>query len=812
VGSATAAVRAARRQNTPPTKNVDVLAISHGEEMLRKIQHDLKQARNLAAKADEEDNEKEEERLRTVIKKLKQEKNKVTKDIANARQTKQMKQTKQTKQRKTSSPASPAPPMAIASPTRNITPPLPPPSVEETELTKEEQMKQEMERKEKRKKAIEAAKRIRERNEKHLKKLINKRQNKGNDQEERDKRKLAQREKLKHEMLTQAAAARKIKEEKNRLEKEKIHVKTKEELKQERMKKKKLEEAKHQAFMNRLSETEVKRLDKMETTETTDEKKWRSQHGVEEDQNVFVVTGHYPDIVDEMLSRGWYHNEDRESAFYDLKWTIQSNHIKHKTLNSKQIVNHFSKASSIVTKVGLMRNLRSLRWFASVDPDLFFPRCYDVTQSHEMDDFILDYKQTRALSILQSIIQKSGIAPTTVNRRPATRLGTARKIPDRMLSRKKSSFKGETSSEEEDSSCPSSPCQDEEEEEVDEEEEDAAQEDQQSSTSTSSATVKPLDFAHTWNDDDDTYLPTALGLLAKAVADRTSQESIEVNRAVFQTAFSVIEKMVNTHFKPHETSQKNGDAENGTGSGAVDGGGGDDGWNPSSSVSSVSASSASSASSSSSMIPNKSDKNDDDGCNYVAQNISPYEWKHLDDKRVDVFVPGSPKEIPQTKKQERQAADDKKKEHDMKTIKQDELRKKKRTSTQNVLNNITKKYQSSDYELFELNDDDLLQILILLDQHKCIPFSQANLSGVESKNVWIVKPAGKSRGRGIQCLNDLDEIVNVTRTQDGRCAESQWVIQKYIENPMIIHKRKFDIRQWVLGKFECTTIKKDTTV
>ena len=69
--------------------------------------------------------------------------------------------------------------------------------------------------------------------------------------------------------------------------------------------------------------------------------------GVEDGQKVFVVTGHYPDIVEDMKDRGWFHNEDRESAFYDLKWTIQSNHIKHKTLNNKQIVNHFGKASTI---------------------------------------------------------------------------------------------------------------------------------------------------------------------------------------------------------------------------------------------------------------------------------------------------------------------------------------------------------------------------------------------------------------------------------------------------------------------------------
>lgn len=63
-------------------------------------------------------------------------------------------------------------------------------------------------------------------------------------------------------------------------------------------------------------------------------------------------------------------------------------------------------------------------------------------------------------------------------------------------------------------------------------------------------------------------------------------------------------------------------------------------------------------------------------------------------------------------------------------------------------------------------------------------------------NMWMVKPANENQGRGIKIFSDFNQIVDFLHQS---IHYSYWVIQKYIERPLLYKGRKFDIRIWGLA-------------
>ena len=80
------------------------------------------------------------------------------------------------------------------------------------------------------------------------------------------------------------------------------------------------------------------------------------------------------------------------------------------------------------------------------------------------------------------------------------------------------------------------------------------------------------------------------------------------------------------------------------------------------------------------------------------------------------------------------------------------------------------------------SEDEAIEVKIreLLEGVKA-RYPQYELNG--ARNIWIVKPAGLSRGRGIHMFSDLKKLLDFIKGK-------HYVVQKYIENPLIVLNRK----------------------
>ena len=131
-------------------------------------------------------------------------------------------------------------------------------------------------------------------------------------------------------------------------------------------------------------------------------------------------------------------------------------------------------------------------------------------------------------------------------------------------------------------------------------------------------------------------------------------------------------------------------------------------------------------------------------------------------------------------------------------------------------------------------DKKLTRVAFTVDK-RLTYYSRAKISRTQfaGKNLWMLKPTGCNRGRGVSVIDTLKKLESLitlysneplaiplakgntkkylpTIEIDSSLKTSQldvsnvrsFIIQKYIERPLLIHQRKFDIRVWVLVTHE----------
>ncbi|KAG7400917.1 Protein monoglycylase ttll8 [Phytophthora boehmeriae] len=418
-----------------------------------------------------------------------------------------------------------------------------------------------------------------------------------------------------------------------------------------------------EAMVARLSK--LKARDAQIIPEARDFASWKKRHGVGQDQKVFCMTGWYPVIREELEKRGWFYNQEKISPYFDLKWSLKSDELRHFKVEKYQYVNHFFQNAAITTKVGLIHNLRSAIWHHSVDIDGMFPRAYDLNDPSDMDSFIQDFRYGVAEGLLKEFARR-GLQ--LQNKVPgSTSIGANEALVDVVLNIARKKVK---------SKRPEMNC------------------------ANTAALLDPLE------ESVDDPLSTGVGDLVTDLQWEVLT-NCTLDKPGHLRASLVYKKKVYADDKTDGAGDAKGIAT----------------------------------------VPSAREKRLQRLNEKIATDAFNREKARLSDLMAHVSL--------------------------VKDTTFDEAIRLARE-----LENLCPQFHINGGAEFML------------------PTPHPVAATSVSKNVWIVKPAGMSRGRGIRVFNDLGQLLEYVDVENHK--ECQWIAQKYIENPLLLCRRKFDIRQWVL--------------
>lgn len=120
---------------------------------------------------------------------------------------------------------------------------------------------------------------------------------------------------------------------------------------------------------------------------------------------LFIVSTPYAPFKQHLIDRGWVENPDFFSSYFDLKYCVRLKDIDYKGLFPNQIISHYVGQTCLTNKFELSRSLTNLISDYKADIDDFFPRCYDISCFFDHMNFLIDFKISFCVSSLKKYLK-----------------------------------------------------------------------------------------------------------------------------------------------------------------------------------------------------------------------------------------------------------------------------------------------------------------------------------------------------------------------------------------------------------------------